>query len=156
MKKAITIILALVMLCSMFTLVGCKEKVSITAENYKAIMAEKGYKIGDATSQFAEIDEITRVYIAAKDDGSYQIEFYELTTPEAATGMFNGNKNIFEQSAGSASAKSSMSAANYNSYKLTTGGKYKVLSRIDNTLIYIDASAEYKDEIKTVLDEIGY
>ncbi len=45
---------------------------------------------------------------------------------------------------------------NYSTYSLTTNGKYKYLSRIDNTLIYIDASDDYKDAIKDIIKELGY
>jgi len=156
MKKLTAIALVMVILCSMLCTVGCKPKVSITAEDFKTSMESKGYTIADASAQFAEYDEITKVYIALSKDGGYQIEFYETSTNDAAARLFAGNKTIFEQSAGNASANSSVSAANYSSYKLTSNGSYKALSRINNTMIYIDAPAEFKEEIKTVLEEIGY
>lgn len=156
MKKTTAIALVMVILCSMLCLAGCKEKVSVTAEDYKNLMEAKGYTIADASEQFADYDEIAKVYIAVPGDGAYQIEFYELTSAEAAMRLFAGNKSIFEQFEGNASTHTSISAANYSNYKLTAGGYYKVLSRIDNTMIYIDAPVEFKDEIKTVLGEIGY
>jgi len=156
MKKTAAFVLVMVILCSMLCLAGCKEKVSIDAEDFKTAMEAKGYTIADASEQFAEYDEITKVYVAVSGDGGYQIEFYETSIDDAAARLFAGNKSIFEQSAGNASANSSVSAANYSNYKLTADGYYKVLSRIDNTMIYIDAPVEYKDDIKTVLGEIGY
>lgn len=156
MKKLTAIALAFAILFSMLCLVGCTEKVSITAEDYRTIMEEMGYKLTDASEQFVDYDEITKVYVAISDNGAYQIEFYELSTADAAMRLFAGNKSIFEQSAGNASANSSVSAANYSNYKLAANGQYKVLSRIDNTMIYIDVPAEFKDEVKTALEELGY
>lgn len=156
MKKLTAIALVSVILCSMLCLVGCAQKVSITAEDFKTAMESKGYTIADASEQFADYNEITKVYIAISGNGSYQIEFYELTDSDASMRLFAGNKNIFEQSAGNISANSSVSTPNYSNYKIIANGHYKVLSRINNTMIYIDVPAEFKDEVKTVLDELGY
>lgn len=156
MKKITALILAAVIFCSMLCLAGCKPKVSITDEDFKTAMEAKGYTIADASAQFAEYDEITKVYIALSENGGYQIEFYETSTDDAAARLYSGNKSIFEQSEGNASTHTSISAANYSNYKLTVDGYYKVLSRINNTMIYIDAPSEFKEEIKTVLEELGY
>lgn len=156
MKKITAIALVMVILCSMLCTVGCKPKVSITAEDFKTAMEAKGFTVADASAQFAEYDEITKVYVAVSGNGKYQIEFYETSTDDAAARLFAGNKTIFEQSAGNASANSSVSTPTYNNYKLTSNGSYKVLSRINNTMIYIDAPAEFKDDIKTVLEGLGY
>lgn len=156
MKKICAIVLSVVMLCSVFCLSGCGEKVSITAEDFRARMEAKGIIVGDATEQFAEYDHVTKVYIAVLGDGDHQIEFYETTTPEAAQRMFAGNKQTFEQSIVNSQTQSSASMANYNSFRATADGYYKVLSRIDNTLIYVNSPAEYKSEIQAILKEIGY
>ena len=31
-----------------------------------------------------------------------------------------------------------------------------VVSRIDNTVIYVDVDDNYKENVKTILDELGY
>ena len=55
-----------------------------------------------------------------------------------------------------ASASATVSMNNYATYSLTTNGKYKYLSRIDNTLVYIDVDESYKDIVKDIMKEIGY
>lgn len=156
MKKVSAIVLAVVMVLSLFCLTGCSPKVSLTAEDFKTTMEAKGFTVKDVSEQVAENPQITKAYVAISGDEQYQIEFYETDTAETAQRLYAGNKVIFEESASGASSNSSASAANYNSFKMTADGYYKVLSRIDNTLIYVNAPKEYKDEIKTVLDEIGY
>lgn len=131
------------------------EKVSITADMFNNLMTEKGYTLFDTTSQFAQYDGYMIKSYAAYKDG-YQIEFYELSSVENAISMFNTNKAKFESQKDNASVYSSTSMNNYATYSLTTGGKYKYLSLIDNTLIYIDADDNYKDAIKLVVKEIGY
>jgi len=156
MKKILAIVLVMVTLCSALCFAGCSEKISLTAEDFKTAMEARGCTVVDATEQLSEYEEITRVYIALLGDGDHQIEFYETSTAEAAQRLYAGNKGIFEESIVGASAQSSSSAANYNSYRLTADGYYKVLSRIDNTMIYVNSPEEYKGEIKDILESLGY
>ena len=155
-KRIIVLALAAVMLCSMFCAAGCGAKTSITADEFKSLMEAKGNTVGDSSDYFSDDDSMTHVYVALIGNGSYQIDFYETDSPAAAERLFADNKSLFEKYAGKGSSHTSASAANYDSYKLTVGGYYKVLSRIDNTLLYVNAREEYKDEINSILDELGY
>lgn len=160
MKKTLIIVIIAVVL--ILAIVGVifinlnKEKTSITASAFYDIMSQKGYIVQDAKSQFSDYDYITQVYIAASEDYSYQIEFYELSDDSYATSFFNNNKSIFESSKGNASAQTSVALKNYSKYTLSSNGKYMVLSRIDNTVVYVNVDDTYKDSIKTILDELGY
>jgi len=156
MKKIIAAIVSVLLICSVFCMTGCGEKTSITAETFKTTMDASGYTVQDATSQFADYPQITQVYIALGENGAYQIEFYEFDSVESARMMFNGNKSNFEATIIDNYSKSSSSLANYDRYVLTANEQFKVLSRIDNTLIYINVPVEYKDAVKTVLEQIGY
>ena len=86
----------------------------------------------------------------------YQIEFYELSNEENAISMHNTNKTKFESQKSNASASATASMNNYSTYSLTTNGKYKYLSRINNTLVYVDVDENYKDIVKDIMKEIGY
>lgn len=133
-----------------------KEKISITSTSFKNSMEEKGYILTDANSQFEEYDYVEQVYVAVSSDYNFQIEFYELTNNSYATNFFNNNKAIFESSKGSAATETNLNAKNYSKYTLSSNGKYKVVSRINNTVIYADVDDTYKDTVKSILDELGY
>ena len=133
-----------------------KEKTAITASSFYTTMSQKGYSVQDANRQFAEYDYVKQVYIAASKDYSYQIEFYELLDDSYATSFYNNNKSIFESSKGNASAETSVGLKNYSKYTLSSNGKYMVVSRIDNTVIYVNVDDNYKDTVKDILDELGY
>lgn len=160
MKKSIIIgilVFILIMVGAAVMLVTSlnKEKVSITAEEFNTIMTSNGYKMTDATSQLADYGaSVIKVYIAQKP--GYQIEFYELATEEYAEQSFLGNKNNFEESKASASSNVGLNGKNYNTYMLSSAGKYKYISRINNTMIYINADGEYKQEIKDIMKILGY
>ncbi len=155
MKKSIFSILC-VLILGIAT--GCGDKKMITAEEFKTKMEDKGYSVQDATAQFAEYDFINKVYIAMSRDSSYQIEFYTLSNNEKAIEFFNNNKSIFENTkAGSGKEiETSSSMGNNAKYTLNVNNKYKVVSRIDNTVVFADEEDSHKSEIKDVIKELGY
>lgn len=159
MKKALIIIgiivVVLVGLVSITFNVLNKEKTPISADTFNTIMEDKGYVMTNTTSQFAKYPNyISKSYLAQKND--YQIEFYELTNVENAISMYNTNKTKFESQKSNTSAFATASMNNYSTYSLTTNGKYKYLSRIDNTLVYIDVDESYKDIVKDIMKDIDY
>lgn len=132
-----------------------KEKIPATADKFKATMEAKEFKVIDVTSQFAQYsDYMNKAYVAQKD--GYQIEFFVLSNVENATNMYDINKKKFESQKGNSSAFYTTNMKNYSLYSITTNGKYKYISRIDNTLVYVDADANYQKEIKTILKTLGY
>ena len=133
-----------------------KNKESITANEFKNKMEDMNYIVVDAKDQFEEYDYIEKVYLAAPKNYKYQIEFYEMDEEEQAISFYNNNQEIFESYNSSASAETNVSIGNNAKYTLTTEDEYRLLSRIDNTVIYVHVDKEYKDEIKEVLKELGY
>jgi len=159
--KKLVIIVTLVMLI-IFTIFGVvfmnlnKEKTSITSSEFYNIMSQKGYSLQDANNQFLDYNYIKQVYIALSSDYSYQIEFYEFSDDSYATSFYNNNQSIFESSKGNASAQTNVGLKNYSKYTLSSNGRYMVVSRIDNTVIYVEVDDNYREDIKSILDELGY
>ncbi len=154
LKNKVLGILCLIML--LFLTTACGKKVAITSSDFKEKMESRGYTIQDATNQFSDYDYVKQVYIALSSNSGYQIEFYELSNNDNASSFFNNNKSIFEQSKSSNSTETSNSINNTAKYTLTTNGQFKLVSRIDNTVIYLNVSEEYKSEVKEVLKDLGY
>lgn len=159
MKKALIIIGIIVVVLVGIVLIALnalnKEKTPISASTFNTKMESKGYVMTNSTSQFAQYPNyMLESYVAQKT--GYQIEFYELTSEENAISMYNTNKTKFESQKTNASASATASMNNYSTYSLTTNGKYKYLSRIDNTLVYIDVDESYKHIVKDIMKEIGY
>lgn len=156
MKKIKNIISLIICFIAVLTVTGCKDKKSITADEFKNTMESNDYTVQEATDQFSEYDYVEKVYIALSSDSSYQIEFYQLSDDDYATSFYNNNKSIFEESKSSKNSETSVSMANYSKYTLETNGKYKVISRINNTAIYLNVDAEYKEDVKSILKKLGY
>lgn len=149
------IIVALIGICFAATTILSKEKTPISAAEFNNTMKEKGYAVADTTNQFAQYGNYVSKSYAAQKSG-YQIEFYELSSEENAISMFDTNKARFESQKSDKYTSSTRKIKNYSIFSLTTNGKYQYLSRIDNTLIYVDVDESYKDTVKDLMKEIGY
>ena len=132
-------------------------KEPITVNEFKEMMKDKDFElVNSKETQLLEYDYIEKSYIALEEDYNYQIEFYKLDEEEDAIYFFNINKEKFEKSKSSASTETSVSMGNNSKYTLTTKDKYKVISRVEDTAIYLDVDKKYKDEVKEILKEMGY
>ena len=147
-KSYFIIILSLFIL---FSATGCGNKNALSVDDFNKKMEDKGYTVQDASSQMSEVKEIENVSIAIDKDQEYQIEFYKL-----AVIFINENKEIFENSKTNNNSYSEANMANFSTYTLTTNDKYKLLSRIDNTVLYIDVVKDAKSEVKELVKHLGY
>lgn len=133
-----------------------KPKEDIDSREFKEYMSNAGYVITDATNQFPGVGTLGKVYVAVDTLDGYQIEFYEFYDLEAAEMFYANNKKIFEESEDDSVLKSHVDGTNHHKYVLKTKYKYKVLSLVDNTVIYINAIDDAKEEIDEILEELGY
>lgn len=157
MKKNLRrVVLGVLSLAFIFIITGCGSKKALTPSAFKSKMENKGYVVQDGTSQFAAYDYVKQVYIAQNSDAQYQIEFYELSDADTTTSFFENNKADFEISKGSSDVETAVTLGNYSKYTLSTGGQFKVVSRIDNTVVYLDVADTYEKTVKDVLKNLGY
>lgn len=155
MKKSKILLLAMCVLMLVGCFTGCGKKTAITDDDFRTIANDNGLSIIDATEQFPD-SLILETASIAKSDDDWQIEFYVLTDSKAATGMFNTNKENFENLKGNASFQTSVAIGNHAVYSLVSNGTYMHVSRIDNTVVYVNEDAENKDAIDSVLKKMGY
>lgn len=156
MKKLRGLLFAFICFICLFLVSGCSSKTAIGSEDFKVMMDSKDFKITDATSQFVKDEYVKKVYVASSSDSAYQIEFYEFDTDQNGLDFYNTNVNIFEKNKDNSSLKTTVSIGKYNKYVLSGNNKYQVVSRIGNTAVYVDADAKYKDNIKSIIEELGY
>lgn len=70
--------------------------------------------------------------------------------------FYNTNKSIFEAYKDNSSVETNFNGKNYSKYTLNTNGQYMLLSKIDNTVIYLKVDSENKDSINKLMKELGY
>ena len=141
-------------MCSL--LLGCQSKQALTAEDFKSKMEEKGYDLQDCTAQFEGYDFVEQVYVAIDEEGSYQIEFYDLSDDAHAKDFFNNNVQIFKENKSGVNTNSSVSLGNYEKYTQTDDDQFSMISRIDDTAIYVVEEKENKETVEAVVKELGY
>ena len=155
MKKKL-LFSGLFLFVAVFMLTGCS-LTKITAEEFKSKAKNEELTVSDVTSSYSYLGYINKLYIAKHSSG-WKVEFYEISTEDKAKTIYETNKTKFEtaKSTGSSSTESLLSLDNGERYSLTVGGYYKHICRIDNTFVYANVKAEYKEDAIKFLKKIGY
>lgn len=156
MRKTKIIFGYFISLIVLFLTTGCVNKTAITSDEFELKMKERKFNVQDITIRYAEYNYVNKVLTANSKDESYQIEFYDLSNQYDTILFYNNKKSKFEDSKSSTSIQVENNIRNHSKYSLQTNGKYKVISRIGNTVIYVDTDEKYKSEIKNILKELGY
>lgn len=135
---------------------GCGNKTKISSKEFISTVEKQGFKVQDVKGQFSKYSYINKAYVAVDKSGKYQIEFYDLEDSEFAHKFFENNKKIFASKKVKASTKVESSMGNHEKYALTSNKKFMVVSRIDNTVIYVNVNSNYKSSVKDILDKLDY
>lgn len=157
MKKIKKILVVVTIMLSVVALTGCSKKTAITSSSFNATMSEKGYKTSDITNNLSNVKVLNKAYLATDKDYKYQVEFYELKSEEDAKTMFDKNKKNIEELKGKVSTKQvSVNTNNYDKYTVVTNGRYYVIIRVANTMLYANNDATYEKEVKSIIDLLNY
>ena len=150
------ILLGIICILSLFLLTGCVKKTSLTTKQFKKVAEEHNLKTTDILNQYEEYNNIIKDATLAIKDDEWQIEFYIITNATEAKEMFKNNVNQLESLAKSTTMKTKVNMLNYNTFSQTTMDKYSYVSRVENTLLYLDVKIEKKDEVMAIVDALGY
>lgn len=149
-KNLLIILFLLIILC------GCSKNASKSSDEFKSIMRDQKFYVMDTKEQFSEYDYIKESFAALDPDEEYLVEFYVLSDAENALSFYDLNKNIFMAEETDYSVSTNKDKERKNKYTLTTDDKYKVISRIDSTVLYVDAPKNFKNDVKKILKKLGY
>jgi hypothetical protein len=153
-KKVLTVVTCMVFAIALLT--GCgKTYTSISDDEFEAKMAALEYNITYDDS-YDDNEAIESVALAYPDDMSYQIEFWTFSTDDICNAFFSENKDDMEAKKGSASVSSGVDMTQHGYYSLTTASGFYYISRINNTCVYVSTDKQYKDDIQSALESIGY
>jgi hypothetical protein len=150
MKKAVSMIILMVLIfCA-----GCStNKTPLTLEEFTDIVRAEGFEVID-TKEYYDTSLVEQARSALGD--LFAVEFIIAPTEANANRLFNEFKNEADLSKGSTSSHSSVGIGNIASYKLNTAGTYFVMSRIDNTVIYIETESDNKNAVDDIVKKLGY
>lgn len=128
-------------------------KTAMTASEFESRAKEAGFELVDAADQF-QAGEVESVTLAVKAE--YKMEFYVLPSEDQTKSAFAANQAKFESAKGSAASSKSVSIGNYSYYYQTTQESFYLVSRVDDTMLYCVADAQYKDAILDLAKKWGY
>ena len=134
---------------------GCENKKPITAETFQKAMEKREYKVLDYTESYADAG-VKKVLESADIDNNFGIKYFEFNSENEAKDFYEFNQNILEDNNNVKESQIKTEINNYQKYSLTADDQFYVLSRIDNTVVTVDAPKKYKKEMKKMLEEIGY
>ncbi len=141
------------MLFYLICICGCGSRNALTTDAFSQIMEEKDFTVLDVTEHI-KVDYVESVRLAIAED--YQIEFYTFTNKDAAASVWEQNRSVFEEKADEASVRVTKNIANYSFFSLDSAGLYRMVARIDNTMLYVVADERHKAEITALIKELGY
>lgn len=155
-RKKFLFIIAMVF---MLMLSGCGRSSTsepITTTKFKSIMEENELEVTDKTDS-AKDHSYQEIYVAV-DEEKYSFEYYFMKNEKSATNVYkyavdNLNKTYKENS----SAKIAEEESNTQSvYNVTASDYYCKVIRKENTVLYVTAYSEYKENAEKLVKELGY
>ena len=141
----------LLVLAILLTLTACGKKEEITANDFNQIMREEGFYVTDISDEMEDTN-ISNVYTA--NNKEFQIEFYVFKSNDIAKQAYESNKDMFVQNKDYEGKEKSDD--DYNEYTQETEDYYKVLKRVGKTLLYASVNVDYKGDVKSAINKLGY
>ena len=127
------------------------EKEEITANDFNQIMREEGFYVTDISDEMEDTN-ISNVYTA--NNKEFQIEFYVFKSNDIAKQAYESNKDMFVQNKDYEGKEKSDD--DYNEYTQETEDYYNVLKRVGKTLLYASVNVDYKGDVKSAINKLGY
>lgn len=156
MKKKYKLLLLLSLILILFiSLTYLKKDNILSIDKFDKIVKKENLKTVDVKDSF-DTENINDAIIAYNKYGDYQIEYIIFNDVETTKSAFLINKNDFKTDKNDNDIETFESSKKSSKYELITKEKYMYISRIDNSLIYVNTDITYKDETKNIIDKLGY
>ena len=154
----IMILMSIVILYLLLTGTANKvnEKEKITNAKFTTIAKSLGYETKDITKEQGEEREamLNKVTSATKDD--LKVDFYNFKTTKIAKGAFFNGEKLFSDIKNISYENNVKRGKNYTIFSAEDDKRYGIVSRIDNTLVLIDTTKNYKKDVEKIIEELGY
>jgi len=129
-------------------------KTAIDVQDFISIMEGEGFTVIDTTEQY-DSSLIRQSFTAI--DGTISVELIITPSNPDANQLYNQNKDRAElRKGGNASSQSSISFGNKAKFTLNSSGVYYVISKIDNTMLYIEVNSTNKKNVDEIVKKLGY
>lgn len=148
--------LTIIFLIMLFNLTGCAKKEAISIEKFNEIVKNQDCSVEENLEYYDKFIDII-AGSKAKYSDKWEMNFYVLSGNKDAELMFEKDRNILESYKKNVSKlQIETTMPSYELYEIVASEHFGYVCRIDNTVLYVDAEEQYKDEIKAVIEELGY
>ncbi len=148
MKRIFTCV---ILVMCVLVLCACGNKKVISNEDLTSKLTQMGFDVNDITDVMEDTNIKT---VKTANNRMYQIDYYVFKSDELAKKAYSSNVEMFEKNKKNKGNKKSKE--NYDKYEQTTNDYYNVVSRIDNTLIYVSVNVSHKKDVKKVLRKLNF
>ncbi len=144
-----------ILLIGLLFITGCTAKEKLEPSNFKKIMEKKGFIVTEQTGvAIAEGGNVDVSYKAESPDQRYVINFYEFDGEVSAQGFYA--KKQAELGSTGSQVYTELNLGNYSKYTMIYHERFAAISRVSNTVVYVDTEKNYQEEVKQLLLDIGY
>ena len=156
MRKSVKItivVVAMIIIAIVCFAIMQSGKKTITMEQFEEKAKENGYKIADIQNDITKKEEITNAKLAISEDYSYFISFYILKDNESAINFYKEQKEEFAKTKQEENEPIEKKSKSYEEYSLKSNGKYRYLSRIENTIVQLNVNESEEQKVKEFLEK---
>ena len=155
MKRKI-ISLAIIFIIVLIALTGCESKKAISVEEFDKVLNAKEYTVEENKEYYDTYIDILDGR-KAKNSDKWEIDFYVLSGDKDAELMFEKDKNMLEvYKKGSAEIEIETTMPSYSMYQIVANERFGYVCKVGNTVLFVDTFETNKDEIKAIIEELGY
>lgn len=127
----------------------------VTQNEFKEKLTQKGYKVEDAKEEGSK--GIKSYDFATSDGQDLGIHYIVADNDKNSINVFNNlYYQIKAQKQSGFMSEVSVDLINYNYYALENGGNYFVVVKNDNTIFAATGVSKYKNEINTMVEDLGF
>lgn len=144
---------------TLFLITGCggesEPKTAITTKDFIKKAEKEGLIVADLKDQFSTVEYIKEATTAASSDG-WQVEFYVIDKKKNAKTMYESIDIDFQTMETKKRRKRTDKGKNFNKVEYDTDQHYGMITRVDNTIVYVKVLKESKKDVQAFIEKLGY
>lgn len=153
MNKKTVLLGILIIIVTCFLTTGCIFYNLLNSKDFSDYFAALGYEISDSVETTYEYENNL---VATKGDVPFKIEYYSFDDEVEAKKAYKKMKEKLPYLITSNSKDNELTSNVMSKYICKSDNEYIIISRVKNTIIFINGTQEYSSEIDNLLTDIRY
>lgn len=150
-KKSVLLGVLIVLVTCLTT--GCIFYNYVDPTEFKEQFSARGYTVEKIDKADYEADYISK---ATKEDVPYEVLYYEFATDADAKKAYKSYKDSLPNLITTDSKDTETTGNVVSKYICKSDNEYIVISRVKNSLIFVNTTLDYQNEIDEILEDIEY